>query len=101
MMFGLEQKDIDAINSCFAYYPTIEQVIIYGSRAKGNYRNASDIDLTIKGNEFSFSELLQLENSLDDLMLPYKMDVSIFKQIANLDLIDHINRVGQVFYQKK
>jgi len=46
--FGLKAKHIAAIRNAFRQYPSIEQVVLYGSRAKGNYRTGSDIDLTIK-----------------------------------------------------
>lgn len=98
-MFGLQQKHIDAINACFAQYPQIEQVILYGSRAKGNYKNGSDIDLTIVG-DLDYNSLLKLENQLDDLLLPYKMDLSLKHKITNPDLLNHIERVGKVFYEK-
>ena len=100
MKFGLEEKVIDAVNQCLNKYKEIEEAIIYGSRAKGNYKNGSDIDLTIKGENFSLSKLLQLENEIDDLLLPYKFDISIYHQIDSADLRDHINRVGKVFYAK-
>ena len=76
-MFGLKQGHIELINTCFAQYSAIEQVMIYGSRAKGNYMPGSDIDLTIIDNEMSFAELLQLENKIDDLLLPFKIDLSL------------------------
>lgn len=97
-MFGLKEKHIDAINACFALYPQIEQVLVYGSRAKGNYRDGSDIDLTIVGN-LGFSSLLHLENQLDDLLLPYKIDLSLHDNINSPELLDHIRRVGRVFYE--
>lgn len=99
-MFGLKQQHIDAINEHFARFPQIEQVIVYGSRAKGNYKNGSDIDLTVKG-DLDYSSLLKLENLLDDLLLPYKMDISLYRQISNPDLVDHIDRVGLTFYKKQ
>jgi type I restriction enzyme, S subunit len=99
-MFGLQQKHIDAINACFAQYPTIEQVILYGSRAKGNYKNGSDIDLTIVG-DLDYNTLLKLDNQLDDLLLPYKIDLSVRHKINNPDLQEHIERVGNVFYEKE
>jgi predicted nucleotidyltransferase len=99
-MFGLKQYHIDLINSVFAQYPQIEQVQIYGSRAKGNYKPGSDIDLSIIGN-LDFGSLMKLENQLDDLLLPYKMDISIFHKINHPELIDHIQRVGKVFYEKQ
>ena len=100
IMFGLKQQYIDAINGCFARYASIEQVVLYGSRAKGSYKASSDIDLTIVDNGLTFSELLKLENELDDLLLPYKIDLSIKRQISNPDLLEHINRVGIPFYSK-
>lgn len=98
--FGLKQEHIDMINQCFAQYSSVLKVVLYGSRAKGNYKNGSDIDLTIIDQGLSFSDLLQIENKLDDLLLPYKIDLSLKRQIGNPDLIEHIERVGEVFYEK-
>lgn len=97
-MFGLKQNHIDLINNSFAKYPQIERVLIYGSRAKGNFRPGSDIDLTIEGT-LNFNQLLILENELEELLLPYKIDLSLLSTITNPDLLDHIARVGKVFYE--
>ena len=99
--FGLKPEHIEAICQCFAQYPAIEQVILYGSRAKGNFKDGSDIDLTIIDANATFSELSQLENKLDDLLLPYKIDLSLKRQINNPDLLNHIDRIGKVFYKQK
>lgn len=100
MKFGLEEKVIDTVNECLSNYLEIEEVIIYGSRAKGNYRKGSDIDLTLKGDSLTLSTILKLENEIDELLLPYKFDLSIYHQIDNQDLIEHIERVGKIFYTK-
>lgn len=100
-MFGLKEEIVRKINSVFDKYPHINQVILYGSRAKGNYRNGSDIDLTLIGENVDLTTLLKIENELDDLFLPYKFDVSIFEKLSNPDLKEHINRVGVVFYERK
>ena len=99
-MYGLKDIHIKKISSVFANYKAIDKVILYGSRAKGNYHNSSDIDLSLVGNSLDLSMLLQIENKLDDMLLPYKIDLSILSKIENPDLIEHINRVGVVFYQK-
>lgn len=88
------------MRACFAQQQSIDQVVIYGSRAMGTSRAASDIDLTVLG-ELSFGAMMQLENQLDALLLPYKIDLSIKQQITNPVLNDHIERVGQVFYDKR
>jgi predicted nucleotidyltransferase len=98
MPFGLSEKVIDRINSVFRRFPGIDEVILYGSRAKGNFRTGSDIDLTIKGHQIDLSTLYSIERELDDLMLPYKIDLSIWSQIENQDLLEHIERVGKKFY---
>ena len=98
MNFGLKKTTIDLINSVFSQYTPIEEAIIYGSRAKGNYKNGSDIDLTLIESNLTFSELLEIENKLDDLLLPYKIDLSQKRKISNDELLEHINRVGLVFY---
>ena len=99
-MYGLKEKHIEAVNSVFSKYPQIEKATLYGSRAKGNYRNGSDIDLTLKGEALTLSILSKIETELDDLLLPYKIDISIHHKIENPDLLEHMDRVGIVFYEK-
>ena len=97
---GLSEETIRKINTVFAAHSEIERVILYGSRAKGNYRPGSDIDLTVTGEPLSLTQLARIEEELDDLLLPYKIDLSELRRIENNDLLEHINRVGKTFYQK-
>ena len=100
MRFGLSNEAIQAIIDVFRQYPKIEKVILYGSRAKGIHKYSSDIDLTILSDSLEFNEFQQMQIRLDDLMLPYIIDLSMYKDISNKDLLDHIQRVGVVFYDK-
>lgn len=97
-MFGLPDDTLAAMQRVFDSYPQVEKVIIYGSRAKGNFRPGSDIDLTLYGENLDGSTLSYILVDLDDLNMPYMLDVSLFDQIASEDLLDHIERVGKVFY---
>ncbi|NLB64574.1 MAG: nucleotidyltransferase domain-containing protein [Fibrobacter sp.] len=101
MNFGLKSETISAIQSVMAHYPQVEKAILYGSRARGNFRNGSDIDLTLTGSNLDLDLLLKIENAIDDLLLPYKMDLSLLNHIENPDLIAQIHKFGRVFYQKK
>lgn len=100
MLFGLKQNTILSINSIFESHSSINEVIIYGSRAKGSNKPASDIDLTVKGDSIPMSLLNKISTELDDLLLPYTIDLSIYQHIENQELLNHIQRVGKVFYQK-
>jgi predicted nucleotidyltransferase len=70
MTYGLKAKVIDRIKKVFASYPEVEEAILYGSRAKGNYSNGSDIDLVLKGNKLDETILRKIRRQLDDLLLP-------------------------------
>lgn len=99
--FGLKEATVQKICGVFAKYPQIEQAVIYGSRAKGNYKNGSDIDLTLHGKDLTHDILYQILIEIDDLLLPYTVDLSIFHTLKDPDFIDHIQRVGIMFYEKE
>lgn len=67
---------------------------------EGNYNNGSDIDLTLTGKNLTISKQFSIATKLDDLLLPHKIDLSIYHKIDNPELIDHINRVGVIFYKR-
>lgn len=100
-LFGLPNNAIEKIRAVFAQYNEIKKVILYGSRAKGNYRLGSDIDLCIEGETLNLTQLLNIENQLDDLLLPWKIDLSLKHQIDNQALLEHIEDYGVVFYEIK
>ncbi len=98
-LYGLSRLVIAKINAVFAHHSQVMKVLLYGSRAKGNFHSGSDIDLSIIGEHVTHQQLLHIEREIDDLALPYKVDLSLFHQIDNSDLVKHIDRVGRVFYQ--
>ena len=101
MKFGLRDDIVQNIQDVFSTFPEVDEVIIYGSRAKGNYKPGSDIDITLKGENLNLSTINAITLELEKLMLPYIFDISVFRQIANPDLIEHISRVGIVLYKPK
>ncbi|GAA4434600.1 nucleotidyltransferase domain-containing protein [Ravibacter arvi] len=101
MKYGLSENSIKAIHAVLAQNSNIETAVLYGSRAKGNYREGSDIDLALIGDQLDLSQMLRIAAMLDDLMIPYKVDVALLHQINNAELKDHILRRGVVFYRKK
>ena len=101
MTFGLKEETLMQIRNIIGDFPEVEQVFIYGSRAKGSFRPGSDIDLTFKGNNLNLKILNKISLKIDDLLLPYNFDISVFEHIDNKDLLEHISRVGKVFYQRQ
>jgi uncharacterized protein len=101
MKYGLPQSAIQKINAVLRRYPQVDKAILYGSRAKGNYKNGSDIDLTLRGGtDLTLNVIYKILNDLDELLLPYTIDLSIFDDIGDLDVIEHIERVGVTFYDR-
>ncbi len=100
MCFGLEKHIFEKIKEVFTKYPQVNKVILYGSRSNDNYTKGSDIDLTLVGTNIHLNLVNTIENALDELNLPYYFDISIFDQISNKNLLEHIHRVGKVFYLK-
>ncbi len=101
MLFGLKDDTINKIKNVFSFFPQVKEVVIYGSRAKGNYKPGSDIDLTFKGENLNLRILNQISFKLDELYLPYAFDLSIISQIENQELIEHINRNGKIFFKQE
>ena len=100
MKYGLSERTLQKIQSVLSRYPQVEKAILYGSRAAGTYRNGSDIDLTLCGEALTHSVLSRIDTELDDLLLPYTIDLSIFHQIDNPAMVEQIQRIGIDFYEK-
>jgi predicted nucleotidyltransferase len=89
------------IRRIFAEVPTLEKAVIYGSRAKGNYRPGSDIDLALFGPGLDWDMLGKIAAQLEESPIPYQVDLTLFEKLDNASLRDHIKRVGQLFYQRQ
>lgn len=99
MRYGLSEQTIEKICGVLANHPAIDKAVLYGSRAKGNFRPGSDIDLSLYGAGLSSKEMSEIGSELDDLLLPYSIDLLIFDDLDHAKLREHIERVGVVFYQ--
>ncbi|MDA8193044.1 MAG: nucleotidyltransferase domain-containing protein [Thermaerobacter sp.] len=101
MKFGLSDQTIRAIHDILHRHPEVDHAILYGSRAKGNYKTGSDIDLTLVGSkELTHKVLVRISRELEESSIPYIVDLSILDQIDDKDVQNHIQRRGIVFYQK-
>lgn len=96
-LFGLDESTRRKVKQVLDQHHDIDEVVIYGSRAKGNYRPGSDIDISLKGEGLTLEKLNQIVHEIDDLDLPYRFDISIYQQIDNIELVEHIDRVGVLF----
>jgi uncharacterized protein len=100
--FGLFDTDIESIVSVLKKQPKVDSAFIFGSRAKGNFSNGSDVDIALKGAELDFEIINQISYWLnEESRMPYKFDVLNYHTITEPALKEHIERVGIEFYQKK
>jgi len=100
--FGIQQDDLKIIISALSQYPEVAEAFIFGSRAKGIFRNGSDVDIALKGEGLSADIVSRISYLLnEETTLPYKFDVLNYHTISNTELVDHIERVGIRFYLKK
>ncbi|MDR2732418.1 MAG: nucleotidyltransferase domain-containing protein [Fibromonadaceae bacterium] len=100
MRYGLSDYTLATLENIFSKYPSIKEVILYGSRAMGNYKNGSDIDISLKtDSSFTFDNLLLISRDFDNSDMPYFVDVSIYSKINNKNLLSHIERNGKVLYK--
>lgn len=97
-MYGLTDDELKKLRTLFARQKEIEQVVLYGSRAKGNYKPFSDVDITLVGLDLTRRHLNQLVADIDESSLPYQFDISIFHAITNAELVEHIKRKGVLLY---
>jgi predicted nucleotidyltransferase len=100
MNHGLSEPAVERIRGVLAHFPEVEKAVLYGSRAMGTHRPGSDIDLTLYGSDLGQSLLARIDEELDELLLPYQMDLSLFASLTHPALLDHIRRVGVVLYER-
>ncbi|HET8839621.1 MAG TPA: nucleotidyltransferase domain-containing protein [Flavobacteriaceae bacterium] len=98
--FGLSEEIISLLQNVFDKFPEIEKVKIFGSRAMGNYKSGSDIDLAFFAKNFSHNDFLNLQLAVDDIELLYKIDLLNYLKINRSELKKHIDTKGVEFYRK-
>lgn len=97
---GLDAKTLQKLQQLFAGYPNIAQVKLYGSRAKGSFHARSDIDLAVFGEDIDRFAIAAILMEVDESDIPYQVDLQNYHELKNPSLIEHIDRVGVVIYQK-
>lgn len=100
MPYGLTDIELQKIINVFASNRRIVNAILYGSRAKGNFKPFSDIDITLVGKELTRNDLIKIIQDVDNLLLPYQFDLSLWNKIKNEALIEHIKRIGISIYKR-
>lgn len=99
--YGLSECDLHQIITATKVFPEIEQLILFGSRAKGTDKTGSDVDLAIKGKAVTYDTVLQLSDCLNEkIPLPYFFDVVDYQGIQEPRLTTHIDNTGIVIFDR-
>jgi uncharacterized protein len=95
--FGLTDEDMETILAIFSKYPQIEKAVIYGSRARGNYKRGSDVDIALTGD---LEEVLwQISAELnEETLMPYKFDIKHLDKHMNIELNEEIKKYGKLIF---
>lgn len=97
---GLSAQQFGVLQYLFKKYPEIQCVKLYGSRAKGTFNPRSDVDLVVYGENIDRFLIANVLLDLDDSDFPYTVDLQNYHELKNRKLIEHIDRVGIVIYDK-
>lgn len=100
MPYGLTDNEMQILHELFAENEKIEQVILYGSRAKGTYKPFSDVDITIVGKGLTEQDVNRLYAALEKSSIPYMFDIFTFDTLKNENLKENVSRCGVVLYKK-
>lgn len=92
--YGIKAKYWDQILGLLHSDPGVKQILLFGSRAKGNFKPGSDLDLCLKGAELTERDLLKLRTALDALDLPWRIDLIHYESLSDLAVKEHVDRVG-------
>lgn len=98
--YGLTERDMATILNILAKYSAVLTVKLFGSRAKGNYKIGSDIDLAVMNEGISSQTIVNLLADFEESLLPYTVDLINHPTLTHVELIEHINRAGVVLYKR-
>lgn len=97
---GIPQHAWHRLQQVFQTHPAVEKAVVFGSRAKGNHRPGSDIDLCLTAPDLSLHQLWAIDAQIDDLLLPWKVDLVLHHTIDTPELLEHIQRVGLLIFER-
>lgn len=100
-MFGLKDSIIIEIKNVLSRYDEIEKALIFGSRARGDYKKTSDIDIAIFSDNITSTRLNLLRNDFDELDIIYTVDVVDFHRISKKELKNNIVNDAIVIFSGK
>lgn len=96
---GLTDAEMQKLISVLSSQPNIEKAIDYGVKAKGTNKKFSDVDMTLVGSKLTRHDLNHAIMLIDDILLPYQFDLSLYSSLKNENLLEHIDRVGKLIYE--
>ena len=99
---GLQARDWESIEAILSQHPEVEEAIVFGSRAKGNYSTGSDVDIALKGETLDPRIISSIAYQLnEETNMPYRFDVVNYHTVQSESLLHHVDRVGIIVFQKQ
>lgn len=98
--FGIDESSMDILTNIFSKYEQVTEVVLYGSRAKGNHHDRSDVDMVICNSNIDRHVLGEIILDINNSNFPYTIDIQLFESLKNENLIAHILRFGKTLYKR-
>ena len=100
MTDGLKDKYRKAIIEILSANERVEKVVLFGSRAMGTFTPTSDVDIALFGDQLTMTDQAKLAEAINELSIPQRVDILLYKSIKNEKLIEHIKRHGVEWYRR-
>lgn len=97
----MSQQNIEALRNAISCTKSVHEAVVYGSRARGDNTPFSDIDIALKGDNITSKDLTQIYFMIEDLLIPYTVDLCVVSEIQNERLVQNIQKEGKVLYSVK
>lgn len=95
---GLDRQVLEALCAILAQHASVQRACLYGSRARGGFRTGSDIDLCLDAPGLELAEMLAIDTQIDDLLLPWKVDLTHWQTLDDPQLAAAIERDAVLIY---
>ncbi len=93
--FGIDSDTLQRLSEILLSNQKVSRAVVFGSRAKGDFQKGADIDIALSGSKICIQDILSMKMRIEELTLPFTIDLIRYENISNQELKEHIKREGK------